>query len=480
MDVQNAIKKIADTFGEPFDLKVREIKIAGEVDAVLFFIDTMAGGERVSHEIVRPLTRLQPLPKGSKDTIKDVVMKELLDIFFLQEETEFDTARTELLNGKTIFVIQGVKEYIILDTTQFQMRGITEPPTNSVVLGPREGFIETTVFNISLIRKRLKTEDLVLVNHVSGKYTSTNVSVMYIKSIANQKVVDDVLEKIKAIEIDGILDSFYVMQYLQNEKFNIFNQVGSSEKPDVVASRLLEGRVAIFVDGSPVVLTVPYVLLEDLQAADDYYTNSSIVSLRRFIRLFGGIFAVTLPALYIAVQLYHYNIVPVNTLFFITNSVENTPFSPIMEVLILLILFEVMYEAALRMPQHLGAATSLVAALVLGGTAIDAGLVSAPAILVVAISWIMMYILPSLAPQLSLLRFAFVIVGGILGLYGIVMAVIALVVYVASLDNFDTPILAPFAPKVSSDLHDGIFLEGLKDRKQRPGCIPCKNKTRAG
>ncbi|MCL2851328.1 MAG: spore germination protein [Firmicutes bacterium] len=498
--LQDRISQIKTEFTEPFDLKAREFKIAGKFDAVCFFVDTIAGGGRVSLEILPSLSRLQNVTdvrdgqttKASNNKnqstekktseskkILDFVTKELLTICDFAVKETFEDAKNELLNGKTVMIIDGVAEYISLDTTVFPARGIAEPPTNSVVLGPREGFTENLVMNIGLVRKRLKTSDLVLVNNPVGKYTSTNVSVMYIKSIADQEIVDDVIKRIKSIEIDGILDSFYIMQYLQGENMNIFRQVGNSEKPDVVASKILEGRIAIFVDGSPIVLTVPYVLLEDIQAADDYYTNSSIVTLRRFIRIFGAVLAITLPGLYIAMQLYHYNIIPLNTLFLVTNSVENTPFSPMLEMIVVLVLFEIMYEAALRMPRHLGAATGLVAALVLGGTAVDAGLMSAPAVLVAALSLITMYILPSLAPQISLLRFIFVIIGGMLGLYGIILGGILLVIYLCSLDNFGTPMLAPFAPYVKGDMRDAIIMENIKDRKGRPESYSVKNKTRA-
>ena len=477
MKISEMIPKIQDKFESPFDLTIREFKIAGETPAVLFFIDTIAGGARVSMEIVGPLSRFQ---KTSKKNIVEDSTEELLHICKFEIKETFDDAIGELLNGKTILIIEGEGVFISLDTTQLQGRGVAEPPTNGVVMGPREGFVENLIVNIGLVRKRLKTPDLVMVNHSVGKYTLTNVTVMYISSIADKKVVKEVERRIKKINIDGVIDSYYIMQYLQTGTLGIFRSVGNTEKPDVLTSKLLEGRVAILVDGSPIVLTVPYMILEDVQAADDYYSNNTVVTIRRFIRLIGGVMAITLPALYVALQLYHYRIVPLNTLFIITNSAENTPFSPLMEIIIVLVLFEIMYEASLRMPRNLGAATGLVAALVLGGTAVEAGLFSAPAVLVVALSLITMYILPNLAPQISLLRFIFVVLGGILGLYGIAIGSVMLVVYMASLDNFGTPLLAPFAPYVAGDGRDGLFLKNIRDRIKRPSSIPNKNETRQG
>ena len=476
MKIKETSKKITEQFGGAFDVKAREFLIAGKFNACLYFIDTIAGGQRVSLEILLPLTRM---PLGKNVDAVELATKELGSICEIEIQDEYDAAVTQLLNGKTVMVIEGNKKFFILDTTVMPGRGVAEPPTNGVVQGPREGFTEVMVTNIGLVRKRIKNPDLTLVNNPVGKYSQTNVAIMYIKSIADEKIVAEVEKRIKEIEIDGVLDSFYIMQYLQDEPLNIFRQVGNSEKPDVIASKLLEGRVAIFVDGSPIVLSVPYMLLEDLHAADDYYTNNTIVTLRRFIRLFGALIAVTLPGLYIAMQLYHYNIVPLNTLFFITNSVENTPFSPFMEVLVVLILFEIMYEASLRMPQNLGAAVGLVGAVVLGGAGVQAGLMSAPAVLVAALSLMTMYILPNLAPQLSLLRFAFLVLGGVLGLYGIVLGGILLIVYLASLDNFGTPLLAPFAPNIAGDDKDSIVLANIKDRKNRPFSFPHKNRQRA-
>ena len=359
-------------------------------------------------------------------------------------------------------------------------RAIAEPPTQNVVKGPREGFIEHNDTNIQLVTRRIKSDKLQIEHLAVGRYTKTKVDVMYIADIADKKIVDKVVERINKIDIDGVIDSYYILSFLQNKKSWLFRQVGGDEKPDVTAAKLLEGRVAIFVDGSPIVLSVPYILFEDIQNSDDYYTNAAGVSLRRFIRIAGAAFAIFLPGIYIAMQLYHYNIVPLKTLVTITNSTAAVPFSPFIEVLIVLILFEVLYEAALRMPRHLGMATSLIGALILGETAVSAGLISSPAVLVAALSGIMMYIIPNLAPQISLLRFFFCILGGIMGLYGLVLGAIILCVYMTSLDSYGAPLLSPYAPLVRNDLKDGIIKKEVTEMRTRPASYRNKNKVRLG
>jgi spore germination protein KA len=357
-------------------------------------------------------------------------------------------------------------------------RSINEPPTQSVVKGPREGFIEDIDTNVQLVLKRLKSSDLKIQEMEVGRYTQTKVKVMYLENIADGKIVDKIVKRIKGIDIDGIIDSYYILQFLQEKKSFLFRQVGGDEKPDITTSKLLEGRVAIFVDGSPIVLSVPYILFEDIQNSDDYYTNAAGVSLRRFIRIVGAAISIVLPGIYIAMQLYHYSIVPHNTLQTLAESVSSTPFPPMVEVILVLILFEILYEAALRMPRHLGTATSLIGALILGETAVRAGLISPPAVLVAALSGIMMYIIPNLAPQISLLRFFFCILGGIMGLYGIIIGTIVLCVYMTSLDAYGAPLLSPYAPYVKNDLKDGIIKKEVSEMKTRPRSWKVPNKRR--
>lgn len=358
-------------------------------------------------------------------------------------------------------------------------RGINEPPTNSVIQGPRMGFIEDIEANLQMITARIKHPDFKLTELEVGRYTQTRVVMAYIETVADPKIVEKVQQRIKEINIDGVVDSNYIAEFLQDEKVKLFRQVGSDEKPDIITAKVLEGRVAIFVDGTPMVLTVPYILFEDVQNSGDYYSASASISLRRTLRIIGCVIAILAPGFFIAVQLYHYNIMPANMLAAITNSAQSSPFSPMLEVLFVLIIFEILYEASLLMPRHISAVTGIVGALILGDTAVKAGLISPPAVLVAALSVITMYIIPDLAPEISLLRLIFAFVGGILGLFGIVLAGLALIIYLAGLDSYGAPYLAPYAPYIREDTKDGIFKSSVREMKTRPKSIPNINKTRA-
>jgi len=357
-------------------------------------------------------------------------------------------------------------------------RGINEPPTSSVIQGPRMGFIEDIEANLQMIQARIKHPAFKLANMEVGRYTQTRVVMAYIDGVADPNVTSKIEKRIKEISIDGVVDSNYIAQFLQDENVKFFRQVGSDEKPDIIAAKILEGRIAIFVDGTPQVLTVPYILFEDVQHSDDYYSLSANVSLRRFLRIVGCVIAVLGPGLFIAVQLYHYNIMPINMLVAVTGTSHNSPFSPMLEIIFVLILFEVLYEASLHAPRHIGAVTGLLGALVLGEVAIRSGLLSPPAVLVGAMSVIFMYVIPDLASQISILRFTFAIIGGILGLFGIVIAGLVLIIYLAGLDSYGAPYLAPYAPYIKDDTKDGIFKSSVRDMKTRPKSIPNVNRKR--
>jgi spore germination protein KA len=356
------------------------------------------------------------------------------------------------------------------------VRAPNEPPTSSVVKGPRQGFVESVDTNMTMLTKRLP--ELKFKDFIVGKHTQSKIKVVFLEGVADENIIKKVSKRLNDIKIDGVIDSHYILQFLQDKSLNIFHTIGSDEKPDITAAKLLEGRVAIIVDGSPIVLTVPYIFFEDIQNSDDYYTNHVAVSLRRFVRICGIAISIALPALYIAMQLYHYKIVPLNTLITITNSVQSSPFTPFVELLFVLILFEIFFEASLRIPRHIGAAMGLLGALILGEAAVQAGLISHPAVVVIALSSISMYIVPGLAPQISLLRLFFCLIAGILGLYGIALATIILIVYMCSIDSYGAPLMAPYAPLIKSDLKDAIMKKPATQMKTRPKSYENKNARR--
>ncbi|MBQ9480795.1 MAG: spore germination protein, partial [Clostridia bacterium] len=310
------------------------------------------------------------------------------------------------------------------------------------------------------------------------KVSQTAVSVVYISEIADEKLVKDVLDRIGKIDIDNVSDSSYIAKLICSREASVFKQLNTAEKPDVVVARIMEGRVAIIVDGSPIVLTLPYLLVEDFQNPEDYYMTTARALFTRWIRFAAVCIAVLLPAFYVASELFHLQFLPLNFLLTIINSIKGIPMAPSFEMFFVLVIFEVLNEASTRMPKYAGMALSVVGALVLGETAVQAGIVSTPAILIMSISAISLYTVPELVETMSLIRLIMLIVAGCAGGYGIIIATVFITAYLCSLENFGVSILAPYAPTVPADMKDSLYIAPLSEMDTRPLSIGQKNKRR--
>ena len=439
---------------------------SGEV--ALYFLKSMTDKNAIAQEIIEPISRQN----------QKFDFKQLQGMIFSADVKEIQ--KDEVLENilKNYVVIEFNQQFLCIDLEKYPARTPTEPPTSPNIYGPREGFVEALPTNLSLIRKRLPTKNLVIENMNVGRQTHTKICMMYLKNIANKKIVKEIKSKIKKIDIDGVVDSYYIADFLKMRPHSMFEQTGFQEKPDVVVAKMLEGRVAILVDGSPIVITLPYMIFEDLQSSNDYYTNYIYVNLIRIIRTIGIIFATIMPGLYLSIRLYSYTALPLNYVIIVANSTKNLPFTPVVEIILILLLFQILYEVSLRLPQYLGLATSIVGALVLGDTGVKAGLISPPGVIVVAVSIMAIYTIPSQASQLTVLRAVFVVLGATLGIFGIIGGMVYVINYINSLNTYGTPYLAPFAPKIQDDLKDGLFKRSLVDMKKRPKSLSSNNTTR--
>jgi len=470
IDRANAYQK---KLNDSEDFKMREILFKTK-KGQLIFLNEIVDGRAISQNIIFAINAF----KNKKDLDMNTILAEVVSV----DKAEIITADADildrLLRGNAVLFIDDTKEALAFNVAKFESRGITEPPSSSVVKGPREGFTESIRTNIALIRKRLLTPTLKIEALTVGRRTKTAVRLLYLTDVADKRIIKKIKDKIEAIDIDGIIDSYYIAQFLEERPYSCFKQVGNSEKPDIICAKILEGRVAIAVDGSPIVLTLPFMLSEDLQSSNDYYGEYNRASMLRFMRAFGAILSIFAPGLYIAVELYHYKLLPLNFLITIVNSTQNLPLSPLLEIVLVLILFEILFEATIRMPKHLGSAISIVGGIILGDTAVKAGLVSPPAVMIVAVSAITIYTIPDQSAQISLLRIIFTIIGGILGFEGLLLGGIVLITYLSNFDTYFTPYLAPLAPYIKSDGKDFLMVKNRRAMDTRPYSIPNNNRVR--
>lgn len=470
-NLQKNLEYLADANNQNADLVQRVVVGKGQKFAIVF-LKEQADDKSINKHVLAPL---------AKQTQKVADIQDLQNCVHIAETeqlTDLTKCADELFVGNTIVFVQGFDVALKCATTKFENRAVIEPPTSAVIFGPREGFVESVKTNKNLIRKRLPTASLKFAEMNIGRYTKTKICLCYLKDIADNKIVKKIEQRLKKIDVDGIVDSHYLISFLEEKQGSMFKQIGKTEKPDIAVAKMLEGRVAILVEGSPIVLTLPFVIFEDLQNSDDYYQRSAKISLVRLLRVVSVLFSILLPGIYVAIQLYHYRIIPIKFLVSIINSTQGIPFSPFLEMLFVTMLFEVLFEASLRMPKYLGIAVSIIGALVLGDTGVKAGLISSPAVMIIAVTGISFYTLPEETSQLSLLRILFTAIGGALGLVGIVVGGLMLVNYLVEFNGYGAPYLAPYAPRIKSDLKDGLFKTEMSQNITRPRSIPNKNRIR--
>lgn len=373
-----------------------------------------------------------------------------------------------LLIGGTVILVNSQPEALVIGTKGWESRSVEEPPTERVLRGPREGFTESLITNLTLIRRKIQTKDLKFRFMTSGARTNTKTCICYIDGLAKEEILNTVIKKISDISIDGILDIQYVQEFIDENPYSIFETTATTEKPDIVAGRLLEGRIAVLVNGSPTAMTLPSVFAEHLMASDDYYLNYYFASIGRMLRIYGFIATISIPALYLSLISFHQEMIPTPLLLSIYTARQSVPLPSFLELFILLGVFEGLREAGTRVPGPFGQAISIVGALVLGSAAVEASFVSAPMIIIVGLTAITGLILPSLSGVIIILRAFLLMLSAMLGIYGYIFGMIAITIHLFSLRSYGIPYMDNLTSLKLQSLKDTAIRAPLWYMKLRP------------
>ncbi len=473
------IQRLKEIFGESSDIAVRKFNLGKTgLFGAIFFVDGLAGTDMVAKHVLNPLMYLdfereEQVPKSIKELEEKFVISGEV-----KTEKNIDKCIFEILSGNTLFMADTIEGAVIINTKGFERRSVTDPETDSVIRGPREGFIENLRTNTALLRRKIKTPSFTIESMTVGRKTKTYVALAYLADVAQKELVDEVKRRIEKIDTDAILDSGYIEQFIQDKGSPVFSLIANTEKPDVAAAKILEGRVCIIVDGSPSVLTAPAIFAESFQTSEDYYISPLFSSLLRMVRILAFFISILVLPIYVAFTSFHQELIPTALLFTIAKAAAGTPFPVVIEAIIMVITFEILKEAGVRLPKPVGQAISMVGALVIGETAVSAGLISAPMSIAVAITAVSTYANPSQSNVAFVLRFLLLILAGTLGGFGILMGMMFIAVHLASLKSFGTPYLAPFAPVRPYDLKDSVIRAPMKFLLTRPEGIAKSNPRR--
>ncbi|MCC8438537.1 spore germination protein [Brevibacillus sp. M2.1A] len=455
-DTNPFVSQLIDMLGNPPDLVVSTIQVSTKDYVCCVFIETTVDKNKIELGVLQFLSEeIRNIEwESSNEFIK--VLQHRIPISAISVTSELQNCVQSLLKGVCLLVSSNTSQVILLDVSKTHHRNVSEPLMESTVLGPQEGFTESIEVNLSLLRKRIKSIHFRIEQVFIGEQTETKVCLLYMANLANRDVVDEFRKRINSINVDSVLDTSYVEEWIQDKTITPFSTLLRTERPDIVASHLLEGRVSIIVDGTPDGLIGPVTLFQFFSAPEDYYQRADIATLLRWLRIFSFMLSIFVPALYIAIVSYHQELLPHSLLISLSAQREGVPFPAFLEAMLMMITFEVLREAGLRMPRIAGQAISIVGALVLGDAAVSAGLVSAAMVIVVAITAISNFVAPSFNFGIAqrLLQFFYMILAGFMGLFGVLCGVLFTVVHLAAMKSFGVPYLSPIAPIILKDWKD--------------------------
>ncbi|MCM3182498.1 spore germination protein [Priestia megaterium] len=483
--LEDNIANIKKRTGNSSDMVIRYIKIGerAAIQAAVIYIDGIVDSQSIQELLVDTMMKddvfSEPItPQNAFTLLKEDVVG-IGDVSILHTWSEVFPA---LMSGDTLILIDGNNHAMSAGTKGGEWRSIQEPTTQLVVRGSKEGFTESIAKNMPMVRRIIKSPDLWVETMKIGKVTQTDVSMMYINGIANDKIVKEVKQRLNQINIDSILESGYVEQLIEDQTYTTFPTMYHTERPDIVAGNLLEGRIAIFVDGTPFVLIAPAVFIQFFQSPEDYYSRFDIATSIRFLRILIFFISLIAPATYVAITTFHQEMVPTKLLIAIAAQREDVPFPSLVEALIMEVTFEILREAGIRLPRAIGSAVSIVGALVIGQASVQAGIVSPAMVIVVAMTAIASFATPSFAIAISarLIRFVFMIAAATFGFYGIILCFLMMIVHLCSLRSFGVPYMTPLAPFIPSNSGDTIVRMPWWMLRQRPRLISSGNMTREG
>ncbi|MBE3572910.1 MAG: spore germination protein [Moorella humiferrea] len=484
-DLKLNLEQLQQIFAKCSDVVRRDFYCGQMVKVALIYIDGMADKKLIEDTLVRTLQQASPeLARELVDRSRDLatVMEKIMPMTDVAVVDNMASLVKHVLDGDTVLLLDGYNRVLALSTRSWEHRTVDEPIAESVVRGPRESFIESLRTNTTLIRRRLKTPSLKMETICLGRYTMTNVVITYLEDLADPAVVREVRQRLEGIQIDGILESAYIEELIEDNPSSPFPQIDHTERPDKVVAALLEGRVGILVDNTPFALIVPTIFIQFIQASEDYYERYYLSSFLRIARFVALNIALLLPAAYVAVSTFHQEMLPTNLLIRLASQREGIPFPAVIEALIMELSFELLREAGVRLPRQVGQAVSIVGALVIGEAAVSAGLVSPAMVIVVALTGISSFALPSfaMAITLRLLRFIMLILAGTLGFYGIMLGLLAILVHLNTLRSFGVPYLAPVTPWNFSDFKDALIRTPRWAMNSRPSQIGYRDPVRQG
>ena len=403
----------------------------------ILYCDGVVNSALINDSVIKPLI-LSQTELGEGDLL-DTVMKQVVQANEIEKTSDVRTLVEAISYGDTVLFADGQAGALVINTKYFQTRSIAEPDNEKNLSGPREGFNESIMTNLSLVRRKVLSADMKLRFMSFGQRTRTKACICYMDSLVDKKVLAELCRRLESIDMDAVLDTNYISELIKDNPWSPFRTTGDTERPDTVVAKIMEGRIAIFLDGSPMVLTVPYLFIENFQSSEDYYLNFFYSTFSRWLRIFGFLLTISVPGLYIAVGAFHHEMFPFHLFVNIAAERSSVPLPAAVEAFLMIILFDILREAGARMPSNVGQAMSIVGALVIGQAAVEAKLVAAPMIIVVALTGITSMLVPRLNAPAVYIRLTLLVLSSSFGFFGFILGMSILLMHIINLRSLGVP-----------------------------------------
>lgn len=463
-NIEDNITYLKEKANNSADFTVRELNLKNSSSTKCAIITTegMCNKESLAISVINPIAKAEYGDLRNQELF-DYIYNYVLTASEIVKIETFDEVLTFSMSGFAVFGVDGSQYMLAIGVQGFSFRGVSEPESEIVQRGSREGFTEALRINMTLIRRRMKTPDLVFETITVGLESKTQMCLCYIDSKITNSSLEELRRRLNTCDLKTVLGSGYLVPYLEDSgKNEIFTGVGITERPDTLCGKLMEGRIGIIVDGTPAVIIIPHLFVENFQSVDDYSNRPYFATFMRVLKYISYLIAILAPGVYIGFVTFHPEYFPDALLKNIRESIRNTPLPLMLEVILIDFIYEIMREAGLRLPKALGHAVSIVGALVIGDAAVNAGIIGAPTLMAVAVSAICSYVIPDLYPQITILRLSFIVAGGILGVWGIVLLSVIVIIYMCSKSTLGVIYMSPLSPFSIKNMRDVFIRMGWK------------------
>ena len=463
-ELEANIAMIKEMSGGSSDVLINRFRTGG-IECALICCEGMMSSQTAAEMVLSPITGIPP--QSSAAGLFRYIQTELLLSTDRPTASDYDTLFRLVNSGFAVLIAEGADSALAFGVQGYASRGIQEPSGEGNILGSHEGFTETVRTNMSLLRRRLKSPELVMELEVKGERSRTDICLCYMRDRVPERLLERIRRSLNGIELESVLSTGYIRPFLEKRSFELFSSTGITERPDVLCSKLIEGRAAVLIDGVPYAMIVPRLLCESFHTLDDYAYKPYYAVFSRWLRYGAFIIAVLLPAVYTAVVMHHPELLNSTLLMLLAEAEKSAPLPILAEALIVLLMYEMIREAGIRLPKPVGGAVSIISGLIIGDAAVKSGLVSTPLLTVTALAVLGGLVVPDLAPQVTILRFAFLAAGGIMGVFGISLLACAVLVNVCATEDYGFPFTAPLSPFSAAGTGDTAVRLGMRRMLRR-------------